>query len=178
MLLLEFTTFKWSSTKGHPPCIEGFTTIVHIHKPPTWHCICTCSSVTAPQDAHKKLVLQVAEWLTASYYQGSGEEPGHAWVDYITFGTDFNESTTTFKWSSAKGHPSCIEGFTTIVHIHKPPTWHCICTCSSVTAPQDAHKKLVLQVAEWLTASYYQGSGEEPGHAWVDYITFSKDFKK
>ena len=29
--------------------------------------------MTAPQDAHKRLVLQVAEWLTASLHQGSRE---------------------------------------------------------------------------------------------------------
>ena len=29
------------------------------------------SSITAPQDAHRRLVLQVTEWLTASLYQCS-----------------------------------------------------------------------------------------------------------
>ena len=33
------------------------------------------SSITAPQDAHKRLVLQVGGWLTASLYQCSREEP-------------------------------------------------------------------------------------------------------
>jgi len=27
---------------------------------------CNITSITAPQDAHKRLVMQVAEWLTAS----------------------------------------------------------------------------------------------------------------
>ena len=30
-------------------------------------------SITAPQDAHKRLVMQVAEWLTGSLYQCSRE---------------------------------------------------------------------------------------------------------
>ena len=30
-----------------------------------------CSSINAPQDAHERLVMQVAEWLTASLYQCS-----------------------------------------------------------------------------------------------------------
>ena len=36
-------------------------------------CILTIFSITAPQDAHKRLVMQVAEWLTASLYQCSRE---------------------------------------------------------------------------------------------------------
>ena len=31
------------------------------------------TSITASQDAHKRLVMQVAEWLTASLYQCSRE---------------------------------------------------------------------------------------------------------
>ena len=31
-------------------------------------------SITAPQDAHKKLVLQVAEWLTAGFKGGARHE--------------------------------------------------------------------------------------------------------
>ena len=31
------------------------------------------TSITAPQDAHKRLVMQVAEWVTASLYQCSRE---------------------------------------------------------------------------------------------------------
>ena len=31
------------------------------------------SSITAPQDAHKRLLLQVTEWLTALLYQCSRE---------------------------------------------------------------------------------------------------------
>ena len=31
------------------------------------------SSITTPQDAHKRLVMQVAEWLTGSLYQCSRE---------------------------------------------------------------------------------------------------------
>ena len=30
-------------------------------------------SITAPQDAHKRLVMQIAEWLTTSLYQCSRE---------------------------------------------------------------------------------------------------------
>ena len=30
-------------------------------------------NATAPQDAHKRLVMQVAEWLTAPLYKGSRE---------------------------------------------------------------------------------------------------------
>ena len=44
-------------------------------------CICVrniimyvCMSITAPQDAHKKLVLQVAEWLTAGFKGGARHE--------------------------------------------------------------------------------------------------------
>ena len=44
-----------------------------------------------------------------------------------------------------------------------------------ITAPQDAHKKLVLQIAERLTASL---SGFKGGATRVDYITFSSGFKK
>ena len=36
----------------------------------TFFCI---TSITTPQDAHKRLVMQVAEWLTASLYQCSRE---------------------------------------------------------------------------------------------------------
>ena len=36
----------------------------------TFFCI---TSITAPQDVHKRLVMQVAEWLTASLYQCSRE---------------------------------------------------------------------------------------------------------
>ena len=46
----------------------------------------------------------------------------------------------------------------------------------SITTPQDAHKRLVLQVAEWLTASLYQHSRRCQTR--VDYITFSTGFKK
>ena len=36
---------------------------------------------------------------------------------------------------------------------HKP------CFISSITVPQDAHKRLVLQVAEWLTAELASSPG-------------------
>ena len=35
--------------------------------------IIVITSMTTPQDAHKRLVMQVAEWLTASRYQCSRE---------------------------------------------------------------------------------------------------------
>ena len=38
------------------------------------------TSITAPQDAHKRLVMQVAEWLTASLYQCSREVSDMSWL--------------------------------------------------------------------------------------------------
>ena len=32
------------------------------------------TSITAPQDAHKRLVLQVAQWLTAGFKEGTRHE--------------------------------------------------------------------------------------------------------
>ena len=36
-----------------------------------WLFVYGYSSITAPQDAYKRLMVQVAEWLTASLYQCS-----------------------------------------------------------------------------------------------------------
>ena len=43
------------------------------------------SKVTAPQDAHKRLVLHVAEWLTAGFKGGARHEskPGLAFFKYL-----------------------------------------------------------------------------------------------
>ena len=35
---------------------------------------CAESSITAPQDAHKRLVVQVAEWLAAGFKGGARQE--------------------------------------------------------------------------------------------------------
>ena len=58
------------------------------------------SSITTPQDARKRLVLQVAEWLTASLYQ----ERSQTWVDhrYITSFKKINESAAMYSLLSAR----------------------------------------------------------------------------
>ena len=81
--------------------------------------------ITAPQDALKRLVLQVAEWLTNSL---------------------------------SESHQLCWgDGDVGMCLMHKKQpggsTIRQVKLLRYITAPQDALKRLVLQVAEWLTNS-------------------------
>ena len=78
---------------------------------------------------------------------------------------------------TANDHHSLSPGFSPVIscllELGVPPFKVPVCTqpyyqlslpMSSITAPQDAHKRLVLQVAEWFTASLFQCSREGVRH--------------